>query len=169
MENLTTFQASQVNDVFKNLELLSRQPNKKVYSKPYLFCEKFVPQEFVAGCDVPNTTYYKVDIKAVEADGVEGWSDGDVTSYAGGSYYLFFDKLNLYNGSDQFKTINGDTYPNDGNHGKYYEFTLGGPGVVVYRKNSSTYERKETYPSGTKFYWLNQNITSNNFGTRTVS
>lgn len=160
-------QTLQVNGVFKNSELINHQPNKKVYSKPYLFCEKFVPQEFVAGCDVPNTTYYKTDIKAVETDGIEGWSDGDVTSYAGGSYYLFFDKLNLYNGIDQFIKVNGDTYEYD-SHGSYYEFTLGSPGVVVY-KNGSTYERKETYPTGTKFYWLNQSISSNNFGNRTVS
>ncbi len=160
-------QTLQVNGVFKNSELINHQPNKKVYSKPYLFCEKFVPQEFVAGCDVPNTTYFKTDIKAVETDGIEGWSDGDVTSYAGGSYYLFFNSLKLYNGIDQFIKVNGDTYEYD-SHGSYYEFTLGSPGVVVY-KNGSTYERKETYPTGTKFYWYNQSISSNNFGNRTVS
>ena len=143
---------------------------KQSYLKPFMVMEKFLPQEFVALCDVPDTTYYKVDIKAVETDNIEGWSDGDNTSYSGGSYYLFFNSLTLYNGTEQFKTVNGDTYQYDANHGRYYEFTLGSPGIVVHRKNSSTYERKETFPSGTKFYWTNQSISSNNFGQdRTMS
>ena len=61
MENLMSSQTLQVNGVFKNSELINHQPNKKVYSKPYLFCEKFVPQEFVAGCSPTNPhpgTYY---------------------------------------------------------------------------------------------------------------
>ena len=51
-------QTLQVNGVFKNSELINHQPNKKVYSKPYLFCEKFVPQEFVAGCTIPGNYCY---------------------------------------------------------------------------------------------------------------
>ena len=56
---------------------------KQSYLKPFMVIEKFLPQEFVALCDVPDTTYYKVDIKAVETDNIEGWSDGDNTTITG--------------------------------------------------------------------------------------
>lgn len=161
MENLTTFQASQVNDVFKNLELLSRQPNKKVYSKPYLFCEKFVPQEFVAGCDVPKLTYMKVSIGAFEIDKIEGWSLGDSNSYNGSQDYLFFNSVEKF-GNYNYKTITSNTYANDSQNGTYYEFHLTSPGILVHY-NGDKYERIQTFPTGTIFYSIGKSISSNTF------
>ncbi len=155
-------QTLQVNGVFKNSELINHQPNKKVYSKPYLFCEKFVPQEFVAICDVPNRNYYFYDIQAIETDNVDGWSSGDLTTYSGNSYFLYFDSNEQYSGLD-YKAIHKNDFEGDLDMGVYYEYKLTSPGKLVH-KVGNTYERiAYSVPSGTIFYRSSkQKKTSNN-------
>lgn len=169
MENIMSSQTLQVNGVFKNSELINHQPNKKVYSKPYLFCEKFVPQEFVAGCDIPKKKYVNRAIPAIEADNVAGWSDGDNSSYNNNNYYLYFDDYETYGGAP-YKRINQDTYPNDTHQGEYYEYKLTSPGILVHRAgNSNNYTRMATFPAGTIFYSTSIYEIADNNASKTVS
>lgn len=107
---------------------------KQSYMKPFMVMEKFLPQEFVAGCDVPDRKYIVKGIAAIENDNKNGWSDGDNESYKNASnYWMLFD-------SYSYKYINRDTYPDD-NHQNYYEYRLTSPAILVQiNRHGNTYE-----------------------------
>jgi hypothetical protein len=164
-------QTLQVNGVFKNSELINHQPNKKVYSKPYLFCEKFVPQEFVALCDTPNTKYVLTAPSAVETDGVEGWSNNDNTHFSNTNYKFYFNERPTIN------RILQDTYSGDSQR-QYYEFKFSSPLIIVfynkYGSASNKYERLSdasvfTSALGRILYFMSTNDISNNNATKTHS
>ena len=104
-------QTLQVNGVFKNSELINHQPNKKVYSKPYLFCEKFVPQEFVAGCDVPGNYCYP-SLSASNRVYLETTGNQTVNATNGGDEYVL-------SGAIFFDDYSVESIPGSGGYFKY--------------------------------------------------
>ena len=116
MENIMSSQTLQVNGVFKNSELINHQPNKKVYSKPYLFCEKFVPQEFVAGCDVPGNYCYP-SLSASNRVYLETTGDNQLNQNTGGDAYV-------EGGAIYFDDYSSSYIIGSGN---YYLYTLATP------------------------------------------
>ena len=77
---------------------------KQSYLKPFMVIEKFIPQEFVALCDVPQTTYMLSAPGGVETDGTIGWSNKDSKSYNSTDYRFYF------NETPTITYINKDTY-----------------------------------------------------------
>ena len=142
---------------------------KQSYLKPFMVMEKFLPQEFVTQCNIPKKKYVNQAIPAIEADGIQGWSNGDNTSYNSNKYYLYFDSYETYGGKE-YREIQADTYPDDTHQGKYYEFKLTSPGILVYRPGqSNNYSRITTFPTGTVFYSTSIYEIGNNNASKTVS
>lgn len=134
---------------------------KQSYMKPFMVMEKFLPQEFVAGCNIPHRNKYITNISALERDNIAGWSDGDNEEYNNNSYRLYFDTIVQFSGVN-YKTIHKNTYPYDKDISVYYEYQLSSPGVIVLI-NGNTYKRITSIPSGTTFYSSSKrNIYQNN-------
>ena len=133
---------------------------KQSYLKPFMVMEIFKPQEFVALCDIPHRKKYILNIPAIENDGIDGWSENDITTYNSNSYYMYFDSNDQH--QLPYKTIHKNTYPYDlDNLSTYYEYVLPSSAVIVF-KNGNTYQRITSIPANTKFYSSSKKGLSNN-------
>ena len=143
---------------------------KQSYLKPFMVMEKFKPQEFVALCDVPQTTYMLSAPGGVETDGTIGWSNKDSKSYNSTDYRFYF------NETPTITWINKDTYSGD-NHNGYYEFKFTSPLIVVHYNRYSQNNKYERLQDATVFtsqlgrilYYSSTNSVSNNNATNTHS
>ena len=82
---------------------------------------------------------------------------------------MYFDSYETYGGKE-YREIQADTYPDDTHQGKYYEFKLTSPGILVYRPGqSNNYSRITTFPTGTVFYSTSIYEIGNNNASKTVS
>ena len=121
---------------------------RKNYSKPFMYTERFTPQCFCVACTLPGK--YSVYAPYLENGKADGWQDhgmNNMDDWYQNYWRIYFDSYSI-------KLVTENDYTDD-YQGKYWQIILGSKGKLVYNNGTTIqYSDKNPIAAG-QIVWKN--------------